>query len=215
MVILLSCSGSLASHALCFYAAKLMVPLSAHLYVSAPDDRRHERGALSLSAGGGDRPGRSLWRQRQAWGKRTSLSRPVSFSSISFQRWGSLISFLCVIHSWRTTLQYVASMGPIALFAGVLAKKFSPRWRELSPMLRMTILILCFGNLWMSIFREARKRRIWTSLWQDTLVKNPSAALAHNDVAGLAIARGDWASVPMHLQAALALQARAGAGALQ
>jgi tetratricopeptide (TPR) repeat protein len=102
--------------------------------------------------------------------------------------------------------QYVASMGLIALFSGALVQKFSPRWQPLPPALRLTVLVLCFGNLWMSVRREAWKFRNLDALWQDTLAKNPSAALAHNDLAALAIARGDWASAPMHLQQALTLQ---------
>jgi len=115
-------------------------------------------------------------------------------------------------------LQYLASMGPITLGAALLARlggvhSRSPRgisadqdshkqrrspWGVIIP----GVILGIFGVL---TWRQGYVYRDLETLWRDTLAKNPSAWIAHTNLANLVHERGNMDEAEQHYRRALEL----------
>lgn len=90
--------------------------------------------------------------------------------------------------------QYLASVGPIALFSSVAvsaAEKARERWgltarlKQVLPAVLLTVLgALTFSQTF--IYRDEE------TVWQDTLAKNPDAWIAHNNIGLGYLSRGEY-----------------------
>ncbi|MBN1827188.1 MAG: tetratricopeptide repeat protein [Candidatus Eisenbacteria bacterium] len=111
--------------------------------------------------------------------------------------------------------QYLASAGPIVLFAAGCARL--GRWvgggerartgagvgaaARTAPLFAAALLLLLGGLAW----RQAGAYRDLETLWRDTLEKNPGAWMAHVNLGEMLAARGDGAEAAVHFQEALRL----------
>ena len=85
--------------------------------------------------------------------------------------------------------QYVASIGLIALATGagtVAAQRAGSRGRNLERVVGAVVLLVLGTLMW----RQTHVYENLETLWRDTLAKNPTAWIAHNNLANL-LARGD------------------------
>jgi len=92
--------------------------------------------------------------------------------------------------------QYLASIGPIALFAGLFGRR--------PPMPLRAIPVVIVAALVVLTFRQARHYRSGDAIYLDTLAKNPGAWMARNNLALLMVSRGEYREAADHLEKALA-----------
>lgn len=92
---------------------------------------------------------------------------------------------------------YIGSAVLLALLGTALA-----RWRRPVAIAVATLVLLALAVL---SGRHARVFRSDFDLWSDTVRKNPSAYIAHNNLAALLKERGEWAAAVGHWRAALDL----------
>ena len=85
--------------------------------------------------------------------------------------------------------QYLASIGPIAMFAALLSRSLD-ELRGL-PLIRWAIPLMLFINLALRDRIELKKYRNHAELWLDTLEKNPDCAMAHHNLGIFLAQRGD------------------------
>jgi tetratricopeptide (TPR) repeat protein len=99
--------------------------------------------------------------------------------------------------------QYLASLGPLMLVAALGARwaKARPRWAWLPFVLPLACGVLTFQRCF--AFRDAE------TLWQDTLAKNPTAWIAHNNLATMEADRGQYEMAMQRLRTATQLTASA------
>jgi Flp pilus assembly protein TadD len=100
--------------------------------------------------------------------------------------------------------QYLACIGPIALFAGVAAH-FSQKWR-MNPASQYAPALLLLLVLATLTYRQARNYQNLETLWRDTLAKNPAAWMAHTNLGWLLTAQGNLAEAESHYREALRLK---------
>ena len=106
--------------------------------------------------------------------------------------------------------QYLASIGPITLFAAVLAtlgRRAQERVNLSNPrspggfvtaICRMAAPSLILVVLATLTWRQSKSYKNLETLWRDTLAKNPSAWMAHYNLANLLSARGDMDDAILH-----------------
>ncbi|MCX6922710.1 MAG: tetratricopeptide repeat protein, partial [Verrucomicrobia bacterium] len=101
--------------------------------------------------------------------------------------------------------QYVACIGPIALFAAGSNKAFG-RLNEVRPYLKplfCAILLFVLGSLtWLQTFMYSDLE----ALWRTTIDRNSSSHMAHTNLGLLLMHRGESEEGWMHLQKALELR---------
>ena len=100
--------------------------------------------------------------------------------------------------------QYLASLGPIAFFSASL-------WNQRRKVLwrfgiSIIILFLLSGLTWQHahVFQNAE------TLWYDTIEKNPSAWLAHNNLGTVLLERGSYEDAAKHYEEAIRLKSDLG-----
>jgi len=102
-------------------------------------------------------------------------------------------------YSWVADhFQYMASVALIAGAAALLASRFSGR-------VALGASAVLVAALSVRSFAHARAFHDEETLWRDTLRKNPSAWIAHNNLGILLAERGDVAEAESHLRAVLEL----------
>ncbi len=100
--------------------------------------------------------------------------------------------------------QYLASLGPIVLLVssvwrfGVSAPN-SHEFGALRSIVRRGSVLLLFVLAGLTYWQSCIYHDLET-LWRDTLAKNPSAAIAHNNLAAILDERGDVVAALMHLE---------------
>jgi tetratricopeptide (TPR) repeat protein len=100
--------------------------------------------------------------------------------------------------------QYLASIGPIALFAAAAATVATARpSRRRAAVALASALLLVLAAL---TFRRAIDYRSAETLWRDTIAKNPSSWMAHNNLAILLAERGDTAEAIENFEASLRIR---------
>jgi tetratricopeptide (TPR) repeat protein len=100
--------------------------------------------------------------------------------------------------------QYLACVGPIALFAGA-ATHFSEKWR-IHPSARHALAFFLLLVLATLTWQQAGAYQNLETLWRDTLAKNPASWLAHTNLGRLLTARGNLVEAEMHYRTALQLK---------
>jgi tetratricopeptide (TPR) repeat protein len=90
--------------------------------------------------------------------------------------------------------QYLAGIGLIALITAGLGRS-----RNYFGALVLPVLLIL-------TWRQTHTYRDAETLWRDTLVKNPSCWMAHNNLGLLLKRRGDWEEAETHLREALKLK---------
>ncbi len=103
--------------------------------------------------------------------------------------------------------QYLASIGPLALAAGAttlgfekLAHWLGTRWCRVAA--RALAVTVCAALAWLT-WQQAHAYRDLETLWRDTLRKNPSAWMAHNNLGLLLLEKGNVKEAEHHFRRAL------------
>ncbi len=97
--------------------------------------------------------------------------------------------------------QYLASLGPIALAAGALARAWEAWGGRGAPGRAAAGALLVL--LALLTLRQGRIYRDEETLWRDTLAKNPQSWMAHNNLGSLLARRGEAGEAIRHYEAAL------------
>jgi tetratricopeptide (TPR) repeat protein len=127
-----------------------------------------------------------LWHKRESWG------RPWFFTLAYFV--AALLPVLGLVNHYflrysfvADHLQYLASMGPLALAGAVLAKgaeRFLPGKKDMQAIAGAALLVLLGALSWAQGWVYANEKMLWVQ----TLDENPDAWLAHNNL-GLILMR--------------------------
>lgn len=157
----------------------------------------------------------ALWFLRGRWGKAPFVA--WAFFVVTLAPALGFVNVYPMRYAWVADhFQYLASLGPIVLAAaGVLhgAAFVSARWGTVGRHAAAgaaTVLLLALSAL---TWRGTLRFRDAETLWNDTLARNPTAWIAHNNL-GIALAsRGDDEAAASHFREALRLRPRH-AGAL-
>jgi tetratricopeptide (TPR) repeat protein len=158
----------IASHALWFYAGKLAWPVNLcfsypHWRVSVSDPANYVWVASFVIVAFG------LWRWRRTAGRRVIGAVIFFVATLS-----PLLGFI-PLYTFRYSYvadhyQYVAGIGLLALAAAGLSRM---------PRLVTIVLLAALGVL---TWKQAKIYRDPTTLWQNTLAKNPDSWMAHNNL---------------------------------
>jgi protein O-mannosyl-transferase len=101
--------------------------------------------------------------------------------------------------------QYLASLGLITLAVatgGELARRHPSRGHAIGIIFAAAILLTFTGLTW----QQTRVYRDVETLWQDTLAKNPTAWIAHNNLGVIQLKRGELASAERSFRSVLQFQ---------
>ena len=196
----------IATHAVWFYAGKLIWPVN--LTFSYP--------RWDINAGN---PWQYLWAMGclgiavLLWVYRRALGRgPVAAIIFFGAALSPLLGFIPLFTFFYTFVadhyQYLACVGPMALFAGA-ATHYSEEWRmDSSAKYALAFfLLLVLGAL---TWRQAGAYQNLETLWRDTLAKNPDSWMAHTNLGRLLTAQGKLAEAEAHYREALQLQPQDG-----
>ena len=100
--------------------------------------------------------------------------------------------------------QYLACLGPIALFAA-MTTRLAGRW-QIRPWRQYAFAIALLSVLGVLTWRQAGIYRDLETLWRDTLKKNPTSWLALNNLGMVLKARGEKTEAEAHYLEALRLR---------
>lgn len=193
--------GLIAGRALWFYAAKLLVPLNlTFIYprwaidATAVWQYLYPIGALGVGA--------LLWAFRAHLG-RGPLTGVLFFAGTLTPALG-FFNFYPMLYSFVADhFQYLASLGLLTLAAAGGHRA----WTRLSqpaagPVALALVLAVCGLLTW----RQGRVYADLETLWRDTLQKNASAWIAHNNLANILKERGQLDQAIGHYRQALLLE---------
>jgi tetratricopeptide (TPR) repeat protein len=141
------------------------------------------------------------------WSKRQSWARPWFFALAYFLV--ALIPVLGLINHYflrysfvADHLQYLASMGPLALVGAGLTK-CADYYLSAKAWLRSTlcaVILLLLGALsWQRTWVYLNQETLWT----DTLAQNSNCWLAHNNLGDIFLQKGDVAQAQAHFETAI------------
>lgn len=82
--------------------------------------------------------------------------------------------------------QYIASIGLIALFIAILTKIFD----KMRVGIRLSVSFLILAILSILTWQQGHIYKDAETLWRDTLIKNPSSWMAHNNLANISAKNG-------------------------
>ncbi len=192
----------IATRAIWFYLGKLIWP--ADLTFSYPRWTIDPRDpAQYVWAAAGVAVAVFLWR------KRRTLDRGVMAAAVFFVALLSpLLGFFPLYTFYYTFVadhyQYLACLGPIALFAAGGFRLFA-RWRT-HPLMQSAVAGLLLGVLGVLTWQQAGAYQNLESLWRDTLKKNPASWMAHSNLGMVLAARGDRVEAETHYRESLRLK---------
>jgi tetratricopeptide (TPR) repeat protein len=186
--------GLLAGRVLWFYAGKIVWPANfMRIYprweidAHSPWQYAFPAAAIAVLVG--------LWAGRRRLGSGPLVA--VLFFAITL---GPVLGFayfdMMRLSFVADHLQYLASIGLIALGAGIAARLARHR-RTLA--VGGVVLVMVLGLL---TWREARLYTDAETLWRDTLAKNPQAMLAHNALGTILATQGKLDEAIEHFRAA-------------
>jgi tetratricopeptide (TPR) repeat protein len=142
-----------------------------------------------------------LWRFRKSG--RGPIAAAVFFAAALSPMLGFINLFTFKYTFVADHYQYVACMGPIALFAAFISRG----WRDRKMYVGLRYVLPC-AILIVLGFLTWRQAHVYTdseSLWRDTIAKNPTCWLAHNNLANLLDRRGDTDEAVPHYQETIRL----------
>ncbi|MCH7600764.1 MAG: tetratricopeptide repeat protein [Myxococcales bacterium] len=146
-----------------------------------------------------------LWRNQRRIGR-----APIAAALFFVATLGPMLGFIPLFTFWYTFVadhyQYVASIGPIALFAGGLAQ-VQQRWAvpRVGLIAASAGLLLVLGSLtsWQCRIYENRE-----TLWRDTIAKNPQSWMAYTNLGRYLLAEERWKEAANAYSTALAIRPR-------
>ena len=174
----------LASHAVWFYAGKLVWPASLTFsYPRWTVDAADPLAYVWLAAGGGLCA--AIYYVRRYAGR--SLEVAVAFYVATL---GPMLGFIMLATFQYSFVadhyQYVASIGLFALAAAGITTALGP-FRKGNPFLEPVLCGALLGLLGVLTWRQAEVYQNPETLWRDTLAKNPASWMARNNL-GVALA---------------------------
>jgi len=119
-----------------------------------------------------------LWHYRGVVG-RGPLAAALYFGGTLFPALGFINIYPMRYYFVADHFQYLASLGLIVLFAGVVAT-YATR-KNLQPIDQTCAVVVLFALGYLS-FQQAFIYKNEETLWRDTIAKNPTAALAYNNL---------------------------------
>ncbi len=147
-----------------------------------------------------------LWFGRRWWG-RWPLVAALYFAITVGPALGFVNVFPMRYSFVADHYQYLASIGPLALAGGAAAmgfEKLAPwlgaRWCTVTA--RTLAAMVCAALAFLT-WEQAHAYRDLETLWRDTLRKNPSAWMAHNNLGLLLLERGNVKEAEQHFLRAL------------
>lgn len=177
----------IASHALWFYLGKLVRPHDlAFSYpkweINAADPRQYLWLAACIVAAV------ALWLTRRRLGR-----GPITAAAFFVVSLVPMLGFFS-LYTFRYTFvadhyQYVASIGPIALFSALIARTWRSRTAGYAVKYALPAVILCV--LGVLTWRQGFIYKDDEALWRDTMAKNPSSAMAYNNLGTILKKKGD------------------------
>jgi len=177
----------IASHALWFYLGKLVWPHNlAFSYpkweINAADPRQYVWLAACIVAA------LALWLTRRRLGRGPITA--AAFFAVSLVPMLGFFSLYTFRYSFVADhYQYVASIGPIALFCALIARTCRSHTAEYAMKYALPAVILCV--LGVLTWRQGFIYTDTEALWRDTMAKNPSSAMACNNLGTILKKRGD------------------------
>jgi protein O-mannosyl-transferase len=189
----------IASRAIWFYAMKLVWP--TNLTFSYPRWQINARDPLQyVWLIGCVAVAFVLWWRRNNWGRACAAAVVFFVAALS-----PLLGIVTnVTFRWSFVAdhyQYVASIGPIALFAAVISCQAATLC--VSFYMRRTLsslLLLVLGTL---TWQQCHAYRNLETLWRDTLAKNPTSWMAHNNLGVVLRQAGKVQEAMEHFEQAL------------
>jgi tetratricopeptide (TPR) repeat protein len=192
----------IATRAVPFYAGKLVWPLD--LAFSYPRWQINTRevwqyawgvGCILLAAW--------LWLRRRVLG-RGPIAALIFFVAVLSPMLGFISLFTFYFSFVADHYQYLACLGPIALFAAACSW-LTTKWRVGQPAQRafLALLFILLGSLtWL----QAGAYHDQQTLWRDTLKKNPRSWMAHSNLGMVLVETGNYAEAEIHYDEALRLK---------
>jgi len=189
----------IATHALWFYAGKIFWPAKLTFSyprwdINAGDWRQYGwlAGCLAVAAW--------LWFARRKIGRATATA-VIFFVAVLSPMLGFIPLFTFYFSYVADHYQYFASLGMIALGAGLAAKFWErrPAGRRWGAVLS-GLLLLSLGVL---TWQQCHIYKDLETLWRDTLNKNPRSWLAHTNLGRICAQQGKMAEAEQHYLAAI------------
>ena len=123
------------------------------------------------------------------WGRRRLGRGPLVAAAFFVATLSPLLGFVPLFTFYYTFVadhyQYVACLGPIALFAAA-ASRLGARWPVVSRAAAAALLTVLAALTW----QQAGAYQSHEALWRDVIAKNPGSWLAHNNL-GVLLAAAD------------------------
>jgi protein O-mannosyl-transferase len=196
----------IATHAVWFYAGKLIWPVNLtfsyprwDINTADPWQYLWAMGCVGIAV--------LLWVYRRALGR-----GPVAAIVFFVAALSPLLGFIPLFTFFYTFVadhyQYLACAGPVALLAGA-ATHFSEKWR-MDSSAKYALAFVLLSVLGTLTWRQAGAYQNPETLWRDTLAKNPDSWMAHTNLGRLLTAQGKLAEAETHYREALQLQPRDG-----
>jgi Tfp pilus assembly protein PilF len=190
-----------ASHAVWFYASKLIWP--ANLAFSYPRwtiDPANPFAYLWLVAGAG--VATAIYFARRYLGRSVEVAALFYVATLS-----PLLGFI-MLYTFRYTFvadhyQYMAVIGPIALIAAGISIALRTSQK---PFLKPIVYALILGTLFLLTGQQCGMYKDLETLWRTTLRRNPDSWMAHSNLGAILLDRGEIKEALPHFEKALELQ---------
>ncbi|HET6454703.1 MAG TPA: tetratricopeptide repeat protein [Armatimonadota bacterium] len=188
----------IAGRAIWFYLGKLVWPTKlsfsyAKWGINAADPRQYVWvAALIILA-------IAIWRYRKI-GKGL-MAAPIFFVITLIPMLGFFSLYTFRYSFVADHYQYVACLGPIALFSWIIFRKW--RWAAADYAIRFALPVLILGTLGVLTWQQTHIYMDEETIWTDTLAKNPDSVLAHDNLGTILGGRGQYEESIEHYKAAL------------
>ena len=191
----------LATRAVWFYLGKLVWPVNlAFSYPRWDLDSRDTTQYVWLIGCGAFAA--LLWWKRRQW--RGTIAAVAFFVAALSPMLGFISLFTFYYSFVADHYQYLACLGPIALFAAGVCRLLI-KWQTVR-LQQYAVYFLILATLGALTWQQARAYENLETLWRDTLKKNPGSWLAHHNL-GLTLAKqGNRAEAEWHYRETLRLK---------
>ena len=192
----------IASHAIWFYAGKLVWPVNLTFSYPQWTINPADPFAYGWLVAGAGLCG-AIYYARRFTGR--SVEVAALFYAVTLSPLLGFIMLYTFCYSFVADhYQYVASIGPIALAAGGIttALRFLGKQKSFLKPALCGALLLTLGVL---TWRQSGMYADLETLWRTTIARNPNSYLAHESLSGVLLRKGQVEEALAHLRKALAL----------